>query len=230
MRGSRRKGKRVICGLAAAVMVGALPFPAMAQRSPEFAYPAEKWETLRDDKLEFDEIADLVHEYNNTVIQNHISYQDEKDNDRDDVSQDYYDAANNIYDNIQYPDSDDSEYGSRMASALRSRIQAEQLMEQGDENTEDSETKKLGYDQTEANLVKQAQEQMISYWSQYYQLDSLRQRKIQAENSYQSEQNRLSAGMSTQAKVLSARRRLLRRRLPCFQQRAIWKRLKKAFV
>lgn len=46
---------------------------------------------------------------------------------------------------------------------------------------------------------------MIEYWSQYYALDSLRQRKIQAENSYQSEQTRMSAGMSTQAKVLSAK-------------------------
>ena len=84
-------------------------------------------------------------------------------------------------------------------------LQAEQMMERGDESTEDSETIKMGYDQTENNLVKQAQELMIQYWSQYYSLDSLRQRKIQAERSYQSEQNRLSAGMSTQAKVLSAK-------------------------
>lgn len=197
--------KRVACGVLAAACASLLPFPAMAQRSPEFAYPAEKWAALRDDKLEFDEIGDLIHEYNNTVLQNHISYQDERGDSRDDIAQDYYDTADDIYGNIQYPDSDDSEYGSRMASALRSKIQAEQLMEQGDENTEDSETKKLGYDQTEASLVKQAQEQMINYWSQYYELDSLRQRKAQAETSYQSEQVRLSAGMSTQAKVLSAR-------------------------
>ena len=59
-----------------------------------------------------------------------------------------------------------------MASVLNSRLQAEQLMEQGDESTEDSETVKIGYDQAEANLVKQAQELMIQYWSQYYSLDS----------------------------------------------------------
>lgn len=111
--------KRVACGVLAAACASLLPFPAMAQRSPEFAYPAEKWAALRDDKLEFDEIGDLIHEYNNTVLQNHISYQDERGDSRDDIAQDYYDTADDIYGNIQYPDSDDSEYGSRMASALR---------------------------------------------------------------------------------------------------------------
>lgn len=191
--------------LAAATFVTFLSFPALAQQSPEFAYPAEKWASLRDDQLEYSEIADLVHEYNNTVLQNHIAWQDERDKNKDDIAQDYYDTADNIYSNLQYPDSDDSNYGSQMAAALNSRLQADQLMERGDESTEDSETIKLGYDQTEANLVKQAQKLMIEYWSQYYALDSLRQRKIQAENSYQSEQTRMSAGMSTQAKVLSAK-------------------------
>ncbi len=197
--------KRTARCLAAAAIVTLIPFPVMAQQSPEFAYSAEKWASLRDDRLEYDEIAELIHEYNNTVLQNHIAYQDEKDKSRDDVAQDYYNTANDIYSNIQYPDSDDSNYGSQMAAVLNSRLQADQLMERGDESTEDSETIKLGYDQAEANLVKQAQQQMIQYWNQYYSLDSLRQRKIQAETGYQSEQNRLSAGMSTQAKVLSAK-------------------------
>lgn len=173
--------------------------------SPEFAYSAEKWASLRDNKLEYDEIADLVHEYNNTVIQNQITYRDEKDENRDDVAQDYYDRANEIYDNITYPDSDDSNYGSQMAAALQNEQQAEALMKKGDESTDDSETKKLGYDKTEASLVKQAQGLMITYWNQYYSLDSLREKKVQAEAAYQSEQNRLAAGASTQAKVLSAK-------------------------
>lgn len=197
--------KRMAGCLAAAVVVTLVPFPAMAQQSPEFAYSAEKWASLRDDRLEYDEIAELIHEYNNTVLQNAISYRDEKDKNKDDVAQDYYDTADNIFSNIQYPDSDDSDYGSRMVAALNSQMQAEQMMERGDESTEDSETIKMGYDQTENNLVKQAQGLMIQYWSQYYTLDSLRQRKVQAETSYQSEQNRLNAGMSTQANVLNAR-------------------------
>lgn len=188
--------------LAVSAPVGSMPVFA---GSPEFAYSAEKWASLRDDKLEFEEIADLVHEYNNTVIKNQIAYKDERDKTSDDVAQDYYDAANNIYANIEYPDSDDASYGSRMASALNSELSARQMMERGDESTDDSETLKLGYDQTEANLVKQAQTQMINYWSSYYNLDSLRVRVSQAEQNYQTEETKLAAGMSTQARLLSAR-------------------------
>ncbi len=199
------KINRIAAGcLALAVSVSISTFPALAA-SPEFAYSAEKWALLRDDILEFAEIADLIHEYNNTVIKNQIAYKDERDKTRDDVAQDYYDAAESIYSNIEYPDSDDSSYGSKMSSALNNELSAEQMMERGDESTEDSETIKLGYDQTEANLVKQAQTQMINYWSSYYNLDSLRVRVVQAEQSLKSEENRLAAGMSTQAKVLNAK-------------------------
>jgi len=116
----------LLCGLLAASLTGGTAFPAFAG-SPEFAYSAEKWAALRDDNLEFDEIADLIHEYNNTVIQNQISYRDELDKTSSDLAQDYYDAANDIYSNIEYPDSDDSNYGSRIAAALNNEIQAEQL-------------------------------------------------------------------------------------------------------
>lgn len=30
--------------------------------SPEFAYPPEKWASLRDDVLEYEELADLIHD------------------------------------------------------------------------------------------------------------------------------------------------------------------------
>ena len=189
----------------AAGAITAMPFQAFAQQSPEFAYSAEKWATLRDNKLEFDEISDLVHEYNPTVVQNEISYKDYLTKNRDDVAQDYYDKANEIYSNISYPDSDDANYGSGVAAALRNEQQAKSLMEQGDENTDDQATMRLQYDQSEAKLAKQAQGLMITYWTQYYNLDGQKARVEQAKLSYQSEQNRLAAGMSTQSKVLSAK-------------------------
>ncbi len=200
----RKRVRRLAGAMLAAGAITALPFQAFAQQSPEFAYSAEKWATLRDNKLEFDEIKDLVHEYNPTVIQNAISYKDYLTKNRDDVAQDYYDKANEIYSNITYPDSDDANYGSGVAAALRNEQQAENLMEQGDENTDDQATMRIQYDQEEARLAQQAQQLMISYWTQYYSLDSQKARIEQAKNSYQSEQNRLAAGMSTQAKVLSA--------------------------
>jgi hypothetical protein len=186
----------------------AVPVQAMAQQSPEFAYSAEKWATLRDNTLEYDEIADLVHEYNNTVLQNAISYRDEKDKTAEDVAQDYYDAADNIYSNSSMPDSDSDNYGSGVSAYLNNQISAENLVEQGDKSTDNAETIKLGYDQTEATLVKQAQQQMISYYSQLYSLESLRQTKTQAEADLAAEQKRLAAGTSTQAKVLSAQQKV----------------------
>ena len=201
----RKRAKRLAGAVLAAGAVTAMPFQAFAQRSPEFAYSAEKWATLRDNKLEFDEISDLVHEYNPTVVQNEISYKDYLTKNRDDVAQDYYDKANEIYSNISYPDSDDANYGSGVAAALRNEQQAKSLMEQGDENTDDQATMRLQYDQAEAKLAKQAQGLMITYWTQYYNLDGQKARIEQAKLSYQSEQNRLAAGMSTQSKVLSAK-------------------------
>ncbi len=200
----RKRVKRLAGAMLAAGAITALPFQAFAQQSPEFAYSSEKWASLRDNKLEFDEIKDLVHEYNPTVIQNAISYKDYLTKNRDDVAQDYYDKANEIYSNINYPDSDDANYGSGVAAALRNEQQAESLMEQGDENTDDQATMRIQYDQAEARLAKQAQGLMITYWTQYYNLDSQKAKIEQAKNAYQSEQNRLAAGMSTQAKVLSA--------------------------
>ena len=201
----RKRAKRLAGAVLAAGAITAMPFQAFAQRSPEFAYSAEKWATLRDNKLEFDEISDLVHEYNPTVVQNEISYKDYLTKNRDDVAQDYYDKANEIYSNISYPDSDDANYGSGVAAALRNEQQAKSLMEQGDENTDDQATMRLQYDQSEAKLAKQAQGLMLTYWTQYYNLDGQKARIEQAKLSYQSEQNRLAAGMSTQSKVLSAK-------------------------
>ena len=201
----RKRAKRLAGAVLAAGAITAMPFQAFAQRSPEFAYSAEKWATLRDNKLEFDEISDLVHEYNPTVVQNEISYKDYLTKNRDDVAQDYYDKANEIYSNISYPDSDEANYGSGVAAALRNEQQAKSLIEQGDENTDDQATMRIQYDQAEAKLAKQAQGLMITYWTQYYNLDGQKARIEQAKLSYQSEQNRLAAGMSTQSKVLSAK-------------------------
>ena len=178
-----RYGKIGAGCLAAALCLGAMPAPAWAG-TPEFAYTAEQWASLRDNQLDFTEIADLIHVYNNTVIQNQLEYEDFRGEDADDIADDYYDAADDIYGSLEYPDSSDSDYASRLSSYLSSQIQADNLREQGDDNVEDGDVKKLEYDKTEAGLVKEAQELMISYWSQTYSLESLEQNKIQAQSSY----------------------------------------------
>lgn len=198
-----RYKKIVACGLAGIMCFASVPVQTLAG-SPEFAYTADVWAALRDNKLEFDEIDKLVHEYNATVLQNQIDYEEFRGEDQDDIAKDYYDAADEIYNSIDYPSSGDENYASSISAYLNGQLQADNLREQGDDNVEDGEIKKLGYDQTEAGLVKQAQELMITYWSRLYSLESQKKSKEQAEATYQSTVTKLGAGMATQAQVLSA--------------------------
>ena len=49
----------------------------MGRHPGKFAYTAEQWASLRDNQLEFTEIAEFsIHVYNNTVIQNQLEYED----------------------------------------------------------------------------------------------------------------------------------------------------------
>ena len=209
MAGENAAGKRVIgkpvAGILMCIAVAASSPSVSLAGSPEFAYTAEQWASFRDNKLEFDEIAYLIHEYNNTVIQNQIAYKEYRGETRDDISQDYYDAADDVYGAMDYPDSSDSDFASRLSSYLNSQIQVDKLREQGDDNVDDGEIKKLGYDQTEATLVKQAQTSMINYWTQAYNLENLNEGKVQAQLAYDSTVTKLNAGMGTQADVLSAK-------------------------
>ncbi|MDD5831885.1 MAG: hypothetical protein PUC98_00140 [Clostridiales bacterium] len=147
---------------------------AYAQQSPDFAYSSEVWAELRNNDLNFDEIDKLVHEYNPTVLKNAVAYKNQADKTSTDISNSYYDSASQILNNIQYPDPESSNYASSVSSYLNSQISYENMMEKGDTNTNDSETYKLGYDKTEAQLVKTAKALMVSYWSQYYTLQTLK--------------------------------------------------------
>lgn len=192
--------------LAASAMAVMSPMQVLA--SPSFAYSAEVWAKLQDNNLEYDEITNLVHEYNATVLNNQITYKDKKDKNADDIAQDYRDAAAELSGNITYPDSDSAMYGSLMAAAINSEKQVASLEEQADNNVSDNETIKLGYDQVEAGLVNNAQLQMISYYQQQKQLETLKVQKELAESQYQSAVTKQTAGMATNAEVLSAKQQI----------------------
>ena len=140
--------RRIASGVAACslgvFLAAGVPVQALAA-SPQFAYSTEKWASLQDDKLEFDEFADRIHEYNSTVEKNRI----------------------------EYKDSDDANYGSTLAAAQRSEASATQMREQGDNNVDDANVKAWGYSQTEKSLVQQAQNLMIQYWNAQENLKSV---------------------------------------------------------
>lgn len=188
---------------AMALMMGVTPLQAFAT-SPEFAYTAEKWASLRDNKLEYSEIADLIHEYNTTVRQNELDYQEYKGKTSTDIAKEYYDSAAEVTERINYPEDDSTNYANQLSSALSSEISADNLTEEGDSNVDDGEIKRLGYEQEEKSLVQQAQELMISYYSGKASLDSLEDAVTQAETAYTQAQTRKAAGMALQSDVDTA--------------------------
>lgn len=193
-----------IAGLfAMALMMGVTPLQAFAT-SPEFAYTAEKWASLRDNKLEYSEIADLIHEYNTTVCQNELDYQEYKGKTSTDIAKEYYDSAAEVTERINYPEDDSTNYANQLSSALSSEISADNLTEEGDSNVDDGEIKRLGYEQEEKSLVQQAQELMISYYSGKASLDSLEDAVTQAETAYTQAQTKKAAGMALQSDVDTA--------------------------
>ena len=131
-----------IAGLfAMTLMMSVMPIQAFAT-SPEFAYTAEKWASLQDNKLEYGEIADLIHEYNTTVRQNELDYQKYKGKTSTDIAKEYYDSASEVSERISYPDDDSANYAGQIAQALNSEISVDNLTEQGDNNVDMSRRRK----------------------------------------------------------------------------------------
>ena len=148
-------------------MTAAFPMSALAG-SPEFAYTQEKWAALRDNVLEYEELNDLIHEYNATVLNNRAEYDDYRGkssdrfkNDYADTVQDLYDASDKMLENV---DEDQPGYASALAGSISTRIQAQRMQETADSENMDGDIKKLEYDRQEAELVRTAQTKMNQYW------------------------------------------------------------------
>ena len=188
----------------AAALAGAAPAGALAA-SPEFARTPEEWERLRDNTLEYEEIPDLIREYNSTVQNNMISYGDYRGKDANEIADDYREAAQTLYDSVVWPSEDDTGYAMLYSAAETAQAQARQLEKMADENVSDGMIIKWQYDQVEASLSSTTQNLM----SQYYQLLENRKTaeagKELAEASLRSVETQASLGMATENDVLTAR-------------------------
>lgn len=194
----------------AGLMTAITPFMTLAA-SPEFARTAEEWEKLRDNIIEYNELEDLIAEYNTTVQTNQMDlneFRREYGSTKEDVSQRYRDMAAEIQSNIQYPDSDDVMYGTMVNSALMAEIQVKNMEKQADDNLEDSEIIYLNYKSAEKTLVTVAQGNMITYHKDLLSLQQAELAKRQAEISLSSAQNRAAAGMATRVDILNAQEAL----------------------
>jgi len=193
-----RKWKQISAFCLAAALTVSGPAATVWAGSPEFARTPEEWSRLRDNVMEYDELAGLIREYNVTVQKNQLDINDKKKDDRitrDQYAQYYRDAANDYRDMITGDDPVSDANGA--ASANRSEALA-------DNNVEDLQVYQLTYDQEEANLVVTAQSSMITYFQQKYELESAKSSLEFLEAAYQSALVRQNAGMATQADVLGA--------------------------
>ena len=169
MKNITKKITRISTVLTASILSAALPLTALAAQNspddntyqpkdvqtvdykksltPEFAYSAEKWATLRDNIMEYGELADLIHEYNPTVLSNRSTYKDQKNKNLNDIYDDYMKDIDDIWDQADNADNDVTWASLRYSAGL--------LTKQADNNYEDAEMEKIQYDQQEAKLVYQ---------------------------------------------------------------------------
>jgi hypothetical protein len=193
-------GNWKLIGTCCLVTVLTFSGPAMKARagSPEFARTPDEWEKLRDNVMEYDELAGLIHEYNVTVQKNQLDINDKKKDDlvtRDQYAQYYRDAAS---------DARSAMSGDDPVSDAKSAVSAAKADKEVDVSTEDLEIYRLTYDQTEANLVAGAQTSMISYFQQKYELERSIINLELLEAEYQATLAKQSAGMTTQVDVFTA--------------------------
>ncbi len=184
--------------MAAALSLG-LPAPAVAA-SPEFARSEEEWARLRDNVLEYEEIEDLVHEYNVTVQNNEQQYNRDKGKTSQDLVDDLLEQADDAWEAAGEADSE--------MEAVMAEINARNAEASAERNVDDSTTKYIQYAQAEKNIVVQAQTAMNNYYKLQYQLTSLKKNRELLEAVVSSTVGRQSQGMATAADVLTARQNL----------------------
>ena len=198
-----KKWKQISACCLAAVLAAAAPTGTAWAGSPEFARSAEEWAKLRDNVMEYDELAGLIHEYNVTVQNNQRDYNEKKNKTSDEIAQDYRDAADAVRSSMSGDDSPQAIMQDSMAEA-----QALSLEQQADDNVEDSEIFKMTYDQTEATLVSNAQTNIISYHQKARDLDLKKKNRELLAATYDSVVLKMNHGMATQMDVLTAQENL----------------------
>lgn len=190
-------------------MAASTALSCTAMASPEFAHSSEKWETLRDNVMEYHELADLIHEYNATVINNRLEYDEYRGKSHDDLKNAYQDMADSLYSSSDKMVDSAVEgapgYDSAMASAALARVQAEQNQEMADAQNEDSYVKKMEYNRAEAVLVQSAQTKMNAYWQKAKNSPALEEALITANTEYEAMAVKASGGMIAQAELLAAK-------------------------
>ena len=201
-----RIGNRRVLVFNLAFVMGVLSPMTALGASPEFARTEEEWAQLNDNVLEYDEIADLIHEYNATVQNNQYDYRKFRE-DYGDTNSEVADAYNDLAQDFYSDMSGETDAGS-MVSDLQLDIQARNMLDQADNTLEDSRIYLLTYEMAEKNLTATAQSNMISYHKKLLELEQ-KQSELELDmKKYELEQVKQGAGTVTVVDVLSSKENL----------------------
>ncbi|ETP71431.1 hypothetical protein UYO_2626 [Lachnospiraceae bacterium JC7] len=207
----RLNGKRLLAVMLSLVMMyqGTALASAKAtvdmaprQTSYERERSAEQWATLRDDVLTWDEIRDLVHEYNPTVSALWINYRDNNDTGTYDLD---YDAVisniESVYDNaVGISDVGD-------ASAELARKQSLASIDTTIQNS-DRQVVTLGHEKTEVTTAEAIKQQIINIYTSELTA-KLNQLAIEQDTRLlEQAQRKLMVGSGTELDVLTAEKTL----------------------
>lgn len=201
-----KKVRRALPAGLAALMLAAAPLTAAAA-TPEFGRSEEEWAALRDDVIEYHELAALIHEYNATVKKNQIdlnTFRKDYGDTNKKWADRYRELANDLEASLDYPDVDDSGYASIMSGIVSSEMQIEQWREKADDAVEDYMTYYYDFSSAEALLVSEAQTGMVNYYLNQLKLETDRKNLELLQESLRSAVSRRDLGLGTEVQVLTA--------------------------
>lgn len=187
----------------AAAVIGNTFFAAAS--SPDFARSEEEWAALRDNKLTFEEIPALVHEYNATVLNNEKAFQKDSGQNAEEIREALLDAADEM-DNLAMDA--ETEGGAGYATGAGYRTQAASLRQQAEESVSDSDVIRWQYEQVEASIVQSVKTNFISYYEAILQKAAGEAKIGYLEQAYQSALNKKNVGTATELEVLTAKESL----------------------
>lgn len=175
---------------------------APRQTSYERERSAEQWATLRDNVLEWDEIRDLVHEYNPTVSALWINYRDNDDTGTYDLD---YDAVISNIESVYDSAIGISDVGD--ASAELTRKQSLASIDTTIQNS-DRQVVTLGHEKTEVTTAEALKQQIISIYTSELTA-KLNQLAIEQDTRLlEQAQRKLQVGSGTELDVLTAEKTL----------------------
>ncbi len=179
--------------------------------SPEFARTPEQWEQLRDNVLEYQEIEDLITEYNATVQKNNITLKNFKDDFGEtnlEVSNRYRELADEIEASIEIPSVDSPTYAMAISGLLNAPSSVEDYKRKAEEAIEDSVIHQLTFESAEKTLVSVAQTQMINYYNSLLQEEKSLLNYQMVERQLQSTMRRKEVGLATDLDILMIQEQL----------------------